>query len=143
MRRSIYLLTLATLALVGCASEPTTVTTTTTTREVTTTGPASEVVVARTPPPVRVETQPLAPGRVMYGQAASGGGREPTMCGYQGAGSFRRDPPRCGSRDTGRTERSAGCDPGSLGVNNSAAARLYFEDDKVGGQLTAGPIISC
>lgn len=62
MRRSICLLTLASLALVGCASEPTTVTTTTTTREVTTTGPASEVVVARTPPPVRVETPQLAPG---------------------------------------------------------------------------------
>jgi hypothetical protein len=36
-----------------------------------------------------------------------------------------------------------GLDPRSLGVNNSAAAKLHFEDDKVGRQLTAGPIISC
>jgi hypothetical protein len=38
----------------------------------------------------------------MYGQAATGGGREPTICGYQGVGLFRRDPPHCGSKDTGR-----------------------------------------
>lgn len=62
MRRSIYLLALAPLALVGCASEPATVTTTTTTQEVTSTGPAREVVVARTPPAVRVETQTVIPG---------------------------------------------------------------------------------
>ena len=61
MRINIYVLTLASLALVGCASEPT-VTTTTTTQEVTTTGPAREVVVARTPPAVRVEAQTVAPG---------------------------------------------------------------------------------
>ena len=61
MRKGIYLLALAPLALVGCA-EPTTVTTTTTTQEVTTTGPAREVVVTRTPPTVRVETQTVAPG---------------------------------------------------------------------------------
>jgi hypothetical protein len=62
MRKGIYLLALAPLALVGCATEPTTVTTTTTTQEVTTTGPAREVVVTRTPPAVRVETQTVAPG---------------------------------------------------------------------------------
>ena len=63
MRRSPYLLVLATFALVGCAEEPTTVTTTTTTREVTTTGPATrEVLVAQAPPAVRVETQPVPPG---------------------------------------------------------------------------------
>src|SRR2546425_5813244 len=62
MRRGIYVLALAPLALAGCAEEPTTVTTTTTTQEVTTTGPAREVVVTRAPPPVRVETQTVAPG---------------------------------------------------------------------------------
>ena len=64
MRRSPYLLVLATFALVGCAKEPTTVTTTTTTtREVTTTGPATrEVLVTQAPPEVRVETQPVSPG---------------------------------------------------------------------------------
>jgi WXXGXW repeat (2 copies) len=62
MKRSSYLLMLVPLALVGCAGEPTTVTTTTTTQEVTTTGPVREVLVTRTPPPVRVETQTLAPG---------------------------------------------------------------------------------
>ena len=62
MRKSIYLLALTPLALVGCATEPTTVTTTTTTQEVTTAGPAREVVVTRTPPAVRVETQTVAPG---------------------------------------------------------------------------------
>jgi len=60
MRTSSYLLTLSILALVGCAGEPTTVTTTTT-QEVTTTGPAREVVVTRAPPPLRVETQTVAP----------------------------------------------------------------------------------
>ena len=43
MRKRIYLLALAPLALVGCASEPTTVTTTTTTQEVTTAGSSREV----------------------------------------------------------------------------------------------------
>src|SRR2546428_4255048 len=62
MRISIYVLALAPFALVGCATEPTTVTTTTTTQEVTTTAPAREVVVTRPPPPVRVETQTVAPG---------------------------------------------------------------------------------
>jgi WXXGXW repeat (2 copies) len=62
MRKGIYLLALAPLALVGCASEPTTVTTTTTTQEVTTAGPTREVVVTRTPPAVRVESQTVAPG---------------------------------------------------------------------------------
>jgi len=63
MRRSPYLLVLATFALVGCAEEPTTVTTTTTTREVTTTGPATrQVLVTQAPPAVRVETQPVSPG---------------------------------------------------------------------------------
>lgn len=63
MRKGIYLLALVPLALLGCATEPTTVTTTTTTREVTTAGPATrEVVVTRTPPVVRVETQTVAPG---------------------------------------------------------------------------------
>jgi len=62
MMKGIYLLALAPLALVGCATEPATVTTTTTTREVTTTVPAREVVVTRTPPVVRVETQTVAPG---------------------------------------------------------------------------------
>jgi hypothetical protein len=62
MKRSSYLLMLVPLALVGCAGEPTTVTTTTTTQEVTTTGPGREVLVTRPPPPVRVETQTVAPG---------------------------------------------------------------------------------
>jgi hypothetical protein len=62
MKMSICFLALAPLALVGCGTEPTTVTTTTTTQEVTTTGPGREVVVARTPPAIRVETQPVAPG---------------------------------------------------------------------------------
>src|SRR5438128_12396722 len=62
MRIGIYVLALAPFALVGCAEEPTTVTTTTTTQEVTTAGPAREVVVTRAPPPVRVETQTVAPG---------------------------------------------------------------------------------
>ena len=62
MKRSSYLLMLVPLALVGCAQEPTTVTTTTTTEEVTTTGPGREVLVTRPPPPVRVETQTVAPG---------------------------------------------------------------------------------
>jgi WXXGXW repeat (2 copies) len=62
MRKCIYLLALAPLALVGCATEPTTVTTTTTTQEVTTGVPTREVVVTRTPPAVRVETQTVAPG---------------------------------------------------------------------------------
>src|SRR6478672_6836568 len=61
MRTSSYLLMLALLALVGCAEEPTAVTTTTTTTQVTTAGPAREVVVTRAPPPVRVETQTVAP----------------------------------------------------------------------------------
>jgi hypothetical protein len=59
MRTSSYLLILSILALVGCGEEPTAVTTTTT--QVTTTGPAREVVVTRAPPPVRVETQTVAP----------------------------------------------------------------------------------
>jgi PBP1b-binding outer membrane lipoprotein LpoB len=63
MRKRIYLLVLAPLALTGCATEPSTVTTTTTTQEVTTTGATREVVVTRTPPAVRVETQTVAPGR--------------------------------------------------------------------------------
>src|SRR5499433_3876371 len=62
MNRGSYLVMLVALALVGCAAEPTTVTTTTTTQEVTTTGPAREVLVTRAPPPVRVETQTVAPG---------------------------------------------------------------------------------
>jgi WXXGXW repeat (2 copies) len=63
MRTSFYLLMTALVALIGCVAEvPTTVTTTTTTREVTTTGPAREVLVTRAPPPVRVETQTVAPG---------------------------------------------------------------------------------
>src|SRR5437016_10887502 len=59
MRTSSYLLILSIFALVGCGEEPTAVTTTTT--QVTTTGPAREVVVTRAPPPVRVETQTVAP----------------------------------------------------------------------------------
>ena len=62
MRKRICLLALASLALVGCATEPTTVTTTTTTQEVTTGVPTREVIVTRTPPAVRVETQTVAPG---------------------------------------------------------------------------------
>src|ERR671918_49333 len=62
MRKSIYLLALAPLALVDCATEPTTVTTTTTTQEVTTGVPTREVLVTRTPPAIRVETQTVAPG---------------------------------------------------------------------------------
>jgi WXXGXW repeat (2 copies) len=62
MRISSYLLVLALLALVGCVGEPSTVTTTTTTQEVTT-APAREVVVTRAPPPLRVETQTVAPGQ--------------------------------------------------------------------------------
>src|SRR5712671_481165 len=62
MRISFYLSILTLLALVGCAEEPTTVTTTTTTQQVTTTGPAREVLVTQAPPPVRVETQTVAPG---------------------------------------------------------------------------------
>src|SRR6266446_8503119 len=62
MRISFYLSILTLLALVGCAEEPTTVTTTTTTQQVTTTGPAREVLVTHAPPPVRVETQTVAPG---------------------------------------------------------------------------------
>jgi hypothetical protein len=54
MRTSFYLLILSILALVGCAEEPT---------AVTTTGAAREVVVTRAPPPVRVETQTVAPAR--------------------------------------------------------------------------------
>ena len=57
------------LALTGCVVEqPVPVTTTTTTevrRETVTTGPGGttrEVVVTRAPPPVRVETQTVAPG---------------------------------------------------------------------------------
>jgi hypothetical protein len=109
MRRSICLLTLASLALVGCASEPTTITATTTTREVTTTGPASEVVVARTPPPVRVETPPLAPG---LGYVWTGGYWRWTGADYVRVSGSWVIPPRSTavwSRDTGRTERSAGC----------------------------------
>ena len=62
MRKGICLLALAPLALVGCATEPTTVTTTTTTQEVTTGVPTREVIVTRTPPAVRVESQTVAPG---------------------------------------------------------------------------------
>ncbi len=62
MRTRSYLFMLTLVVLVGCAAEPTTVTTTTTTQEVTTTGPAREVVVTRAPPPVRLETQTVAPG---------------------------------------------------------------------------------
>jgi len=62
MRKSSYLTILSILAFVGCAGEPTAVTTTTTTQEVTTTGPAREVVVTRQPPPLRIETQTVAPG---------------------------------------------------------------------------------
>ena len=62
MRISSFLSILTLLALVGCAEEPTTVTTTTTTQQVTTTGPAREVLVTQAPPPVRVETQTVAPG---------------------------------------------------------------------------------
>jgi hypothetical protein len=61
MKRSSYISMLLPLALIGCAEEPT-VTTTTTTQEVTTTGPTREVLVTRAPPPVRVETQTVAPG---------------------------------------------------------------------------------
>jgi hypothetical protein len=57
------------LIVAGCADEPVPVaTTTTTTTEVTTTGPAPvvgptrEVLVTQAPPPVRVETQTVAPG---------------------------------------------------------------------------------
>ena len=62
MKRSIYLPAVAALALAGCAEEPTTVTTTTTTQQVTMTGPGREVLVTQAPPPVRVETQTVAPG---------------------------------------------------------------------------------
>src|SRR5262249_62149768 len=62
MRITTYLAVLALLALFGCAEEPTTVTTTTTTQQVTTAGPTREVLVTRAPPPVRVETQTVAPG---------------------------------------------------------------------------------
>lgn len=62
------------------------------------------------------------------------------MCGYQGVGLFRRDPPQCGSRETGRTERSAGCGiPITGSKTTGAAAKLHFKDEKVGGRLTAGP----
>jgi WXXGXW repeat (2 copies) len=62
MKTTWYLSIVTILAFVGCAGEPTAVTTTTTTQEVTTTGPAREVVVTRAPPPIRVETQTVAPG---------------------------------------------------------------------------------
>jgi len=66
MRIISYLPMLGILALIGCAGEPTAVTTTTTTQEVTTTGPAREVVVTRAPPPVRIETQTVAPGPAYF-----------------------------------------------------------------------------
>jgi WXXGXW repeat (2 copies) len=68
MRIGVYILALAPFFFVGCAAEPTTtVTTTTTTQEVTTTGPVTrpvtrEVLVTQTPPPVRIESQTIAPG---------------------------------------------------------------------------------
>ena len=67
MRRGFYVFALAPALLAGCAEEPATVTTTTTTQEVTTTGPVTrpvtrEVLVTQAPPPVRIESQTIAPG---------------------------------------------------------------------------------
>jgi hypothetical protein len=71
MRIRNWVLALAPFALVGCADEPASppvATTTTVTREVTTPGPvatrpvATDVIVTQAPPPVRVETQTVAPG---------------------------------------------------------------------------------
>jgi hypothetical protein len=69
MRTRIWILALASFALIGCADEPPVTTTTTVTREVTTTGPTvatepvgSDVYVAQAPPVVRVEAQTVAPG---------------------------------------------------------------------------------
>jgi|SRR5437588_7616650 len=63
MRTSFYIPALASVLLAGCAEEPATVTTTTTTQEVTTTGPVGrEVLVTQAPPPVRIESQTIAPG---------------------------------------------------------------------------------
>ena len=67
MRRGFYVFALAPALLAGCAEEPATVTTTTTTQEVTTTGPVTrpvtrEVLVTQAPPPVRIESQTVAPG---------------------------------------------------------------------------------
>jgi hypothetical protein len=76
---------LALLALVGCAEEPTAVTTTTTT-QVTTAGPAREVVVTRAPPPVRVETQTVAPAPGYVWTRAIGDGRETRMPGCRAVG---------------------------------------------------------
>jgi hypothetical protein len=70
MRIRIWMLALAPFGLIGCADEtppPPVTTTTTVTREVTTNGPVVEpvgrdVIVTQAPPPVRVETQTVAPG---------------------------------------------------------------------------------
>lgn len=71
MRIRNWILALAPFGLIGCADEPPpppVTTTTTVTREVTTTGAvgtepiARDVIVTQAPPPVRVETQTVAPG---------------------------------------------------------------------------------
>jgi len=68
MKTRIWILSLAPLALIGCANEPPVTTQTTVTREVTTTGPVvtepvgSDVYVTQAPPAVRVETETVAPG---------------------------------------------------------------------------------
>jgi hypothetical protein len=68
MKRGLYLIGLAPLLIAGCATEPVVTTTTTEVRQevVRTQGDRvldREVIVSKTPPEVRVETQPVAPGR--------------------------------------------------------------------------------
>ncbi len=118
MRKGIYLLALAPLAFVGCASEPTTVTTTTTTQEVTTAGPTREVIVTRTPPAVRVETQTVAPGTGYVW--TRGYWRWSWRRLYVGAGKLGRASKaggNMGGRPVGAQGRRLGVDAGSLAIS--------------------------
>jgi len=87
MKTRSYLSMLTVVALVGCATEPTTVTTTTTTQEVTTAGPVREVVVTRPPPPGSRETSDggTRTGLRMDQPATADGPARPT-CGCRARG---------------------------------------------------------